>query len=450
MATSTKKIIDAHIGAIHVFNSVVHITNSHFNDNKAVKFGGAISAMDKSSLWITNSSFRNNRIPFEDSDSVEKMLKDGFGGTIYFGNESVAKMHYVNFTCNAAACRGAIFFLFHSKLYAQYVYFSQNTAYFGSAIDGSGSSNFSCKNCYLYKNIAAYNKYGNGAAVVISNDSKLNMSVLTCESHSGYVASCISAFDYCSVTVDNSTFDMNIGSVISLTNSHFYLVHSSFFNNSTPLKVGAISSYNSTLDISHSVFYHNSAMFGGGLWLAFSTATVSNSTFLKNSAGAGGAAFVIQNSSLVISHSFFSENSATPQAGILKIENSESAYDVNSTFSYKGGSIFSDDSSLQIFGTIFESSVVASFCGAIRFKNSSIVIKDSQFKNNSIQDKAVGIGGGLCVLENSSAKLSNVYFFENKAPAGEAIYAGEFCHISVYNNTIESNTGSAITFWNNV
>ena len=62
----------------------------------------------------------------------------------------------------------------------------------------------------------------------------------------------------------------------------------------------------------------------------------------------------------------------------------------------------------------------------------------------------MGIGRVLCVLENSSAKLSNVYFFENKAPAGGDIYAGEFCHISVYNNTIESNTGSAITFWNNV
>ena len=62
----------------------------------------------------------------------------------------------------------------------------------------------------------------------------------------------------------------------------------------------------------------------------------------------------------------------------------------------------------------------------------------------------MGKGGGLCVIENSTAKLSNVYFFENKAPAGGAIYAGEFCHISVYNNTIESNTGSAITLWNNV
>ena len=441
-------------GAIYVFNSVLHVTNTNFSDNKAVKFGGAIFAIGKSSLWIAYSAFRNNRIPFEDSNSIENMSKDG-GGAIFSGNTSVLELHNVNFTGNAAGCGGAIYFLIHSKLFAQNVHFSQNTANFGSVIYGGISCNLSCKNCFLYRNIAASNNpYVNGAAMVMANDSLVNMSRLTCENHIGYFYSCISAIN-CNVTVYNSTFGINTGSVIFLFNSHFVIVSASFFNNSTPMEGAAINSYNSTLYISHSVFHLNKAMFGGGLRLVFSTATVSKSIFLKNSASTGGAALVIQNSSLAISHSSFSENSATTGVGSLKIEKSElkilkSVYNLNSTFSYFGLSIFSYESSLSIFHTMFESNVAGTCGGAISFANSSIVIKDSQFKNNSVQDKAVGIGGGLCVALNSTAKLSNVYFFENKAPAGGAIYAFVFCHISTYNNTIESNTGSAITFWNNV
>ena len=439
-------------GAIYVFNSVVHITNTNFNDNKAVRFGGATFAIGKSSLWITYSTFRNNKIPFEDSNSIESMLKDGCRGAIFFGNASVLELRDVNFTGNAAGCGGAIYFLIHSKLFAQNVYFSQNTANFGSVIYGGISCNVSCKHCFLYRNIAASNKpYAHGAGISLSNDSIINISGFTCENHIGYFTSCIAASSKCYITVYNSTFNMNTGSVISLSNSSFVIVSSSFFNNSTPSKGGAINSYNSTLHISESGFYHNEALVGGGLCLEFSTATVSNGTFVKNSAVGGGAAFVMQNSSLVISHSFFSENSATPQAGTFKIENSESVYDLNSTLSYLGGSIFSGNSSLLIFGTIFESNVVPSFCGAIcGSANSSITIEDSQFKNNSVQDKAVGKGGGLCITENSSAKLSNVYFVANKAPAGGAIYVWGFCDITIYNNTIEANTGSAIVFQNNI
>ena len=306
-------------GAIYVFNSVVRLTNTHFSDNKAVRFGGAIYAKGKSLLWITFSTFRNNQIPFEGSDSIENLSKYRFGGAIYFGDSSVAEIHYVNFTCNAAGGGGAIFFLLRSKLLAQNVYFSQNTANFGSVIYGGISCNFSCKNCFLYRNIAASNKpYAHGAGIALSINSIINISGFICENHIAYFTSCISASYNCNITVYNSTFNMNTGSVISLSNSSFVIVSSSFFNNSTPSKGGAINSYNCTSHISHSGFYHNEALLGGGLCLKFSTATVNNSTFSKNSADRGGAAFVMQNSSLVISHSFFSKNSAIPGAGTLK------------------------------------------------------------------------------------------------------------------------------------
>ena len=458
----------------------MHYVN--FTSNSA-GVGGAICFMLHSKLFAQNVYFSQNKanqqVPFKDSDSVKNMPEDGYGGAIYFANASVAEMHHVNFTCNTAYFGGAICFMFHSKMYAQNVYFGQSASNIGNA---------SC---------------AGGAAMELSVDCTINMSGLTCENHSSNLTSCISAVDNCSVRVDNSTFRMNEGDVLTLSNSHIYVVNSSFFSNSSPMKRGGvIFADNSTLHISHSFFYHNKATFGGAFRLELSSAVVNNCTFLdnsnsavmlsstnisikdctfennssplfgaalyvssfseanvsntkllKNSASTGGAVSVEDHSLLMIFHSYFSENSATPGAGTPQIEKSELqsliSVNVNSIF-YAGGSIYSDESSLLIFDTVFESNIAGSYGGAISSSgNSSIVIKDSQFKNNSVQDKAMGNGGGL-LIRNSTAELSNVYFFENKAPEGAAIYAWEFCHITMCNNTIEDNTGSAIAFYNNV
>ena len=60
----------------------------------------------------------------------------------------------------------------------------------------------------------------------------------------------------------------------------------------------------------------------------------------------------------------------------------------------------------------------------------------------------MGNGGGLDMGTNSSATISNVYFFDNKALQGGAIFAEQFCQITISNNKIEGNSGSAIFFDN--
>ena len=305
-------------GAIYVLNSVVRLTNTHFNDNKAVKAGGAIFSIDKSSLWIAYLTFRNNQIPFEDSGSIEKMSKDGYGGAIHFEKASVVEMRYVNFTSNKADFGGAIHFQLHSKLYAENVYFSQNSVNIGSALNGYRSCNFSCKNCFFYQNIAASNKlYADGAAIVISNDSMINISGFICENHSSLFTSCISVGDS-SFILYNSRFAMNTISILSLSNSHFYIANSSFFNNSSPIASGAIYSHNSTLHVSHSFFYHNKAKFGGGFFFTFSSAVVNNCTFFDNS----NTAVMLSNTNISFKDSTFESNSSPLLGGALCIDNS--------------------------------------------------------------------------------------------------------------------------------
>ena len=442
-------------GAIFANRSFVQLSNTYFVDNKVDSVGGAILVTDRSSMQIQNWTFRNNQVMHE--YTYENITTNDEGCAIYLHN-STAEMNDIKFI--------------------------QNTARFGTAIK-------------------------------LKYHSMINVSNLKCENQRGYSSSCISASDSCSVSVYNSTFNMNTGSPISLWNNSILLVVSStFFNNSTPLKGGAIYSYNSTLDVLHSVFSHNKAAYGGGAFLKelsevavnnctffnnsntavvisnntsisiinsifesnsspylggaqlvgqFSVVNVSNTIFLKNSARAGGAVYANDHSLLVMSNNFFSENSAlqtmnelnpiykniTVGGGAIftvkcELNIIESQFFNNSAFD-SGGSLFSTDSSLLIYGTVFESNVAGSSGGAIStFDNSSIIIETSLFADNNVQDKAVGNGGGLSVQMNSTAIASNVHFMENKAQKGGAIYSSILCELTISNNTIESNTGSAI------
>ena len=316
---------------------------------------------------------------------------------------------------------------------------------------------------------------------------------LKCERQTGNISSCISASNYCNVSVYNSTFSMNNGSVLLVWNSrHLVVAHSSFFNNSTPAIAGDIYSYNSTIHVSHSVFYHNNAFYGGGASIlkyssgnvinctfynnsspiyggaiaidAKSILNISHSTFLRNFGGLGGAVSATGSSLLFINCSF-SENAAilpkdyytNPiykkynlgaggvifiQDGVLKLFQSQLyncfAHDI-------GGSVFSGWSTLSVHKTLFRNNFAGSLGGAIGIlQNSSLTIEDSLLMNNSLLNK--GNGGGLFIKVNSTLIMSNVHLIDNKATNGGAIYSTYACQITIFNSSFEGNTGSATWF----
>ena len=187
-------------GAIFCSRSIVHLANTYFTNNKADLEGGAIFVTDKSFMRIRNCTFRDNQVIYENAH--ENIAHNGEGGTISLYG-STAEMFDVNFIQNRAAI----------KLY----------------------------------NRTMINAYG-----------------LKCVGQSGFSSSCISASNYCQVSINNSTFSENNGSVLSLQNNCTLLVvNSSFINNITPLRGGAIYSYKSSLKVSHSVFHHNKAVYRG-------------------------------------------------------------------------------------------------------------------------------------------------------------------------------------------
>ena len=136
--------------AIYAINSLMYVMNTYYKNNKAVHAGGVILLHSKSFIYITNSTFKNNQVAFE--DPRKKMSNHGLGGAILV-DKSTAMILHVNFTENTATVGGALYFKSESQLKAQYLYFHKNKAYLGSAVYGSLSSNFSCKNCLCYKNL---------------------------------------------------------------------------------------------------------------------------------------------------------------------------------------------------------------------------------------------------------------------------------------------------------
>ena len=271
------------------------------------------------------------------------------------------------------------------------------------------------------------------------------------------------------LNLSDSDFDHNKGGVFLLMLSAATVNNCTFFNNSN---TAVVVFHNTTISMTNSTFESNSSPDVGGAVLVekHSKVQVSNTTFLRNSAQAGGSFFVRGHSLLDISYTSFSENSAMKtmyglnpiykdvsfEGGAIRIGRSElnifqSQFYNNSAYD-SGGSVFSTESSLCITSTLFESNFAGSLSGGAiaSFNHSSLVIETSQFVDNTVQDKAVGNGGGLSLNMNSTAMISSVDFIDNKAEKGGALYASVLCELTVHNNTMEFNAGSAIFIKKNV
>ena len=209
--------------AIYANESLVNLTNTYMQNNKANIVGGAIFAETQSRLQIENCTFRNN-----------EANKSGAIHLVYF---SQADLFNVYFNRNIAHTGGAMYLTENSTLNANYLYASQNRALFGSVTAVTSSCNISCKNCFLSENIAEHRK---GAAIQIFDNSMITVSNLKCLRQIGNLYSCIYAKCDCTVSVNNSTFEMNTGTVLLLAlNSYLITINSNFFNNSAPGYGGA-------------------------------------------------------------------------------------------------------------------------------------------------------------------------------------------------------------------
>ena len=270
-------------GVIHSNNTTFNIkgttTATSFDYNTAAN-GGAISAVVGSTINIENTAFNLNKATAD----------DGWGGAIY-ANNSVLNI-YKDANDNKT-------------------YFTNNTAYIGGAIGiGGTDSELSIKNAEFESNTAT----SAGGAIYIAPNIKSAIidNVKFGDTSKGNTAGGAAGAVWFGVdgAITNSTFTANSttsatsdggGAIFVGGSSDLNIINSSFTNNSSQTKGGAIatrpvgSSGSSSLNItgdgtSATEFNGNSAANGGAIWTEVKT-VIANTNFTNNTAttGNGGA-----------------------------------------------------------------------------------------------------------------------------------------------------------------
>ena len=281
--------------------------------------------------------------------------------------------------------------------------------------------------------------------------------------------------------VQNNQAKTSIGAIYA-QNSTIYIINTNFYYNKAVHTSGACSLLFSTAVLINCAFWYNSDyavllqnhtiasilnctfQSNSGAWTTgalfineFSFVNVSHTKFLKNSGPNGGAILATRNSSLLVKKCSFSQNAAVmtnkdiaiPRefggaifiaASMLKIVQSQFH---NNYADSMGGSVFSSNgSTLLISDTLFENNTAGMNGGAIMIDDQSyLTIDNSSLTNNSALE---GSGGGLYMIMNSTAIISSVHFFENKAKTGDAILASDFCRITISNISFISYSGLVI------
>ena len=461
-------------GGILAKEGVVYLTNTYFNDNKAVERGGAIYGIENSFFSIQNCTFHNNQVTLD--NEMKNLLRNGYGGAIYLVENSQTEM--------------------------QHVYFIKNKAIHGSGIYISSLSKLSCKSCLFYQNIIHNNK-SNAAAIQIQNHSILNITALNCMYQISKFSSCIYASDYCNVFLHDSIVSMNTGTVISLENdTSLFTLKSLFSNNSTPTNGGASWLELSTASLNNCSFHDN--LNTAVIIFNYTRVSIFNCTFQNNSSPKNSRAiFVTENCNLNVSNTIFLQNSGTlggavyadhsfllmldcifvgntalmqmnnldpneikTGAGeaILVLSSEMKIYQSgfsNNYAPFHGGSLFSFESSLLINGSVFENNIAAFWGGALSVSNGSfLTIEESYFKNNSVfEDRTISqeiqifsddlvTGGGVILIFGSALNIHQSNFSNNYADkTGGSIVSSEsllYINGSVFENNVAGVTGGSI------
>ena len=438
-------------GAFYIDKSKVTFINTIFNKNRALRAGGAIYATNYSYLLIKNSTFENNHVT-----SIGD--KPSFGGAIYLRNFSTIKVVNSNFTNNTAPQRaidiwkrtymenittgsfGGAIGLQNSKVHISNSVFEHNAAHAGGVISIANSS------LNIYHSVFTQNSAAVTGGVIVSSQSRVDIFHSRIFDNSVMLGGILGFTQLSTIIIQNCNFTNNKNTtVMFVIDCNASIVESLFLQNSVPHLSGAIFSHGlNFLNINKTRFTLNKGIVGGAIFVMNQTVMrLSECIFTENSAiqvpsrfypyniklsaGLGGAIAFYQ-SVLSLTQCKFQHNSA-----------------------YVGGAIHLDNSTAWMHQTNFTNNECVIAGGALFISPLTfIVLQDSFVVNNTVLGTKGGAGGGLHILNNCTANLSNIHFEDNKSQHGAAIFAGKMCKVTISKNTFTNNSGSVITLENNV
>ena len=285
-------------GVIAANESSVHLKNTYFYKNMAIKGAGAILIENMSFLQIKNCTFKNN--------SVDRVI--GIGGAIFSLNNSLIDISCSVFDGNKGALGGGIQ-LKTSKAKLNQCSFFRN---FGTAVAGLEYCEISIMNSIFQNNLAEYES----GAITVREKSLLNVSNTTFDNNSHNISTdMINMYQ-----IPFSTRSIG-GGAVYIETSVGNISKTRFRNNYSSYWCGSMAAFNSSLSISNTIFENNVAdVSGGAICANNSTMNIEYSTFNNNSIldkifGSGGSLY-LGNSTTKISNVIISKCHANKGAAI--------------------------------------------------------------------------------------------------------------------------------------
>jgi predicted outer membrane repeat protein len=161
---------------------------------------------------------------------------------------------------------------------------------------------------------------------------------------------------------------------------------------------------------------------GGAFEEDTAPATYENCQFISNSAGVAGAVENGSGSSQVINCDFINNVSTKAGGGAIlswtSMSISGSLFEGNSSPSYNGGAIDTEDATLTITGCTFLANSCSGVGGAIHLFYNKSLVADCLFIGNSANE-----GGAIEADDQLVPTISNCTFVDNSATSGGGIYS---------------------------
>ena len=407
-------------GVIHSIRSFIALSKSSFSENVAQN-GGVMFVLD-SEVNLTGCKAHNNS------------ASGWFGGVVEIKGRTITLIES-EFSNNTAEVSGGVAKVNAANISIKNSIFMKNTAkyYYGGVVHAVQA------NVTISGSNVTNSKAGKNGGVIQAEDSVITISgcklIDNAGSHGGAVD-----FDntiiqnYTLIIKDsefsnnNATFDGGTVHGILLHSTLILIISSNFTNNSAGRWGGVIFSGGLVIDILKSNFLNNTAVQGGVLSANHaSSIAINESRFIGNNAFIGGVLYTSERTLIHIHHVLIHHNTA--KFAVIHMTESTAILSGQTSFSKNLGSLFAQDSSVNITGyTKF-------------VDNLSPPVLD-------LQSGILTEGGAITVFQSDIHYSGSCFLMQNRASEGGAIFAfesGLFMHdkatVTITNNMATKNGG---------
>ena len=435
--------------------SSVTISNATFRSNQVGHDGACAYVHDASSLAITVSFFTNNRANNSGgvvyvrkrsnltiTDSImEYSTAENSGGAVCAQDTSIVVIEESNFTKNSAEYGAVVRMYIRSILQISGCNFSDNTAYIsGGIIATYKKSTVSIRASNFDSNTATY-----GGVVIAYQNSQVLLSNVSCTNHRAKSGGVIRGLQGSKIEVISSRFSHNsaeLGAVLCMQACVTIIEDCTFESSNADLDGGVIyTDERGTVSAERAVFANNSARRRGGVvYLSHSYHTsFSSCEFINNRASESGGVVNQESSNVTIYKCTFHSSRTGKSGGVIWAVNSSISINdsllFNSGARLNGGAVdVHTYSNVTVFNSTFTNNTAERSGGALYFTDtSSSAIDCCIFQYNH----AGGSGGAVTVSVESTVNISGSDVVNNTATIGAAIVARESSSISFIDSRTE-------------